>query len=184
MAEQLVFNFDEIWKPIPGYEGYEASNQGRVRSVDRQIWCGTHWRRYKGRILRPTPNERGYGMVHVGENRQIHALVMLAFVGPCPKGMQVCHYHGDPTNNRLGNLRYDTPKGNHADTIRHGRTTRGSKHKGAKLTVEQVRAIRLSDASSRVLAAVYGVSDSTIQFIKARKRWAWVIDDDENPDQT
>ena len=25
---------DEIWKAIPGYEGYEASNTGKVRSLN------------------------------------------------------------------------------------------------------------------------------------------------------
>ena len=31
-------DMEEIWKDIPGYEGlYEASNLGRVRSIDRII---------------------------------------------------------------------------------------------------------------------------------------------------
>ena len=27
----------EIWKPIPGHDGYEVSDHGRVRSIDRVI---------------------------------------------------------------------------------------------------------------------------------------------------
>jgi hypothetical protein len=38
-VETLPSNPGEIWKPIPGFDGYDASNQGRIRSVDRLIRC-------------------------------------------------------------------------------------------------------------------------------------------------
>jgi hypothetical protein len=44
----------------------------------------------------------------------------MGFVGPAPEGMEGCHYNGDPTDNRLENLRWDTRKANVADAIRHG----------------------------------------------------------------
>jgi hypothetical protein len=50
----------------------------------------------------------------------VHRLVMLAFVGPCPDGLNVCHNDGVATNNVLGNLRYDTPSSNSQDRVRHG----------------------------------------------------------------
>jgi HNH endonuclease len=51
--------------------------------------------------------------------RTVHTLVLQAFVGPCPAGMEACHYDGDKANNKLGNLRWDTKRANELDAIRH-----------------------------------------------------------------
>ena len=124
----------ETWKTIPGYEGqYEVSDQGRVRSLDRIVHQrGRASRLFPGRILRPNLVGKGYdsgGGYHAltlcpepGARRRayIHRLVMAAFVGPCPPGMEVCHEDGDPRNNALYNLRYDTPSANNMDKWRHG----------------------------------------------------------------
>lgn len=40
-------------------------------------------------------------------------------MGPCPDGLEVCHYDGNGENNRLDNLRYDTRAANHKDAKRH-----------------------------------------------------------------
>lgn len=186
MAEQLVFVFDEVWKPIPGYEGFnEASDQGRIRSVDRQLWCSNGWRHWTGRILRPaTANSYGHKCVVIGRGDYwlVHQLVMLTFVGPCPDGKQVCHNNSVPSDNRLINLRYDTPKGNTADAIALGSFPRGEKHKGAKLTESDVLAIRASTEGGYVLAARYGVNYRHIWAIQRRKVWGW-LQDAEDTDQ-
>lgn len=118
----------EDWRPIPGWEGYyEVSNFGRVRSVDRWVDYTDGRRRFiEGQIRRPKPNAKG-GHLLVGLNRDnhktmrcVHALVMFAFVGPRPEGMGVCHNNGDPTDNRLPNLRYDTKSANMQDSVLHG----------------------------------------------------------------
>ncbi len=73
---------------------------------------------------------------------RVHRVVMEAFVGPCPDGMEVCHGDGDPMNARLDNLRYDTRKANHADKKRHGTSNSGSRHGNSKLTEDQVLRMR------------------------------------------
>lgn len=50
----------------------------------------------------------------------VHRMVLEAFVGPCPDGMQGCHWNGEPADNRVENLRWDTPRSNMADKLRHG----------------------------------------------------------------
>ena len=113
----------EIWREIPGYLGYEASSEGRVRSVDRMDTAG---RRVKGRVLRPGVLQNGRLQVvlcgpHGKKQIKVHQAVALAFHGPCPDGMEVRHWPDrDVTNNRPENLIYGTKVENHQDSVAHG----------------------------------------------------------------
>ncbi len=114
----------ERWLPVVGYEGiYEVSDQGRVRSLDRIDTRG-HARREK--VLRPRKTTRDHLAValyadSVRTDFQVHRLVLEAFVGPRPAGMEGCHWNDIPTDNRLENLRWDTRSANVADSVRNGR---------------------------------------------------------------
>ena len=102
----------------------------------------------------------------------MHRLVMLAFVGPCPDGMEVCHKDGVSTNSLLSNLRYDTHVGNYVDAIRHGTMGRGV---GVKLTREQVEKIReeysCGGVTQRRLGELYGVYHATVGEIVRGEIW-------------
>lgn len=120
----------ENWKPVVGYEElYEVSDQGRVRSVDREVETsyqhGPVVKKYKGRVLRPSADKDGYLRVYLSwkgqvSTRFVHRLVLEAFRGTCPPGHQACHYDDEPTNNRLENLRWDTNSANNLDMVRNG----------------------------------------------------------------
>ena len=163
----------EVWKDIPGYEGrYQVSDHGNVRSVDREVTCISASgiatvRRVPGRTLKPYINKyggRGHLFVSLGKYtvpQPVHQLVLLAFVGPCPEGMEVCHGDGDPTNNRLDNLRYDTRSENIMDIYRVG-------GKVKKLTLEDIREITRLLArgiSGASIARQYDVTRTTISKI-------------------
>lgn len=113
----------EEWRAIPGYEGiYEVSDLGRVRSLDRQSTAG---RSLRGRIRAAAKDKGGYLRVPLHHGRAVrytgaHRLVLEAFVGPCPPGMEACHNDGDPSNNALSNLRWDTKSANMLDKLLHG----------------------------------------------------------------
>lgn len=113
----------EEWRTIPGHEGYQVSSLGRVRGVDRLVPTSYgSVRRQRGVLLRQEIYGPGYRRVGLAQRTsQVHALVLLAFVGPRPDGLQACHNDGDPGNNRVDNLRWDTPSSNIQDLIRHGR---------------------------------------------------------------
>lgn len=114
----------EEWKDIPGYEGmYAVSNLGRVKSLPRTTEKGRKW---AGGLMTGSPNKNGHLQVGLYKNKRtkypsIHSLVMIAFVGPrqSPE-IDICHWDGDPANNRLDNLRYDTKTANRLDDIRNG----------------------------------------------------------------
>lgn len=124
----------ERWLPIPGWEDfYEVSDSGRVRGVDRVVVDRLgRPRRLRGRVLKPVPDAAGYLRVPVSREgvvrmRPIHQLVMEAFAGPCPAGLEVCHNDGDPADNVFTNLRYDTRSANQRDIVKHGRHRNASK---------------------------------------------------------
>lgn len=117
----------ERWLPLPGYDGYEVSSFGRVRSLDRLVpHKDGRVRRQRGKILKGGVNR--YGRRHVtlcaGErynSKTIAPLVLETFVGPRPDGMECCHNDGNPLNDRLENLRWDTKSANQLDQVLHGR---------------------------------------------------------------
>lgn len=117
---------EETWKPTC-YRGYEVSNFGRVRSIDRiVIDVRGRLRRHKGRVRVPQVDDKGYESVNLSlggpdvRRCMVHQLVAEAFIGPRPDGMWVCHNDGNSRNNTPGNLRYDIPEENARDTVRHG----------------------------------------------------------------
>ena len=109
----------------------------------------------------------------------IHNLVLLAFVGPCPKGQTACHNNGVPKDNRLSNLRWDTVSNNMKDKVRHGTQTRGESHPITKLTEDSVKEIRDLYAtkwySQSDLADRFGVSRGTIESIVQGKIWKHLL---------
>ena len=177
----------EAFKPIPGFPWYEVSDHGTVRSIDRSYSLrgkggSVYTRTNKGKVLAPARiknNERSntyYCKVALGKGNQrsVHALVMLAFVGP-PNGLWINHKDGDGTNNHLSNLEYCTPKQNMEHAVRTGLA---APPPGAgKLTADDVRAIKnrihQGECGSDI-ASDYGVTQTLIGSIKAGRCWAWV----------
>ena len=117
----------EVWKPVVGYEGlYEVSDQGRVRSLDRTIKSAKGFYNLNGKLLKPRKGSGGYYLVSFYNSgncshKRIHVVVLEAFAGNRPSPQHdACHNDGDPANNALVNLRWDTRKENHKDLVRHG----------------------------------------------------------------
>lgn len=135
----------EQWRPIPGYEGsYEVSDQGRVRSLDRLIIYSNGDRHHtKGRIKSASDNGNGYLTVTLSRHnsdvrRYIHRLVLEAFVGPAPEGMEACHENAKRYDNRLSNLRWDTKIENSKDIVTAGNSPANWTHckRGHEFTPE------------------------------------------------
>lgn len=171
---------DERWLPVVGYEGvYEVSDQGRVRRIAKSRGAVV------GRILRASRAVRGgYLMVQLqglaaGKARQlcpIHRLVLTAFSGPPPPGMECRHLNGDCTDNRPENLRWGTRKENIHDNIRNGTFSRGESQPGSKLTAEKVGRIKtmLGAATYEEIGREFGVSRALVSKIARGKSWPHV----------
>lgn len=155
----------EEWRAVPGFLGYEVSSIGHVRSYIPSL-------QYKGefpRMLNPY-YRKGYPFVALKRDgkyhgKAVHVLVALAFIGEKPFGYHTCHNDGDPTNNVVSNLRYDTPVNNTADRKKHGTYLEGELCARALFTNEQAEKIRISHSQGRSLSELvdqYSVSRNTI----------------------
>jgi hypothetical protein len=182
----------EIWKAIPGYEHYQASNLGQIKSVTHYVQrkdCKGVLRPYfpKGKILKPYENQKYY-YVWLSKNGdkkifKVHHLILLTFLGPRPQNMLGCHNNGNSLDNRIENLRWDTASSNVLDTIKHGnhkfvpKSEKGSKNPSSKLKEEDILCIRSVTAYRGYLpkmAKKYNVSISCIWSIVNRKHWAHI----------
>ena len=178
LAARVASLGDESWKPVVGYEGiYEVSSLGRVRSLDRVDSIG---RPRSGKVL-SSCRGGAYPSVCLCDgskaNRRVHTLVLEAFVGPRPQGHEACHNDGNPINNRLENLRWDTKSANQVDRLAHGTHNRGSRHSMSKLTEEEVCAVRSligKGLTQAEIGTLFGVSEATVSCIKSGHRWAWL----------
>ena len=89
--------------------------------------------------------------------------------------MECCHNDGNPLNNELSNLRWDTHTSNLNDKLRHGTDLRGERAPRSKLTeaqaLEAIRLIQLGE-KHKSIGMRFGVSRSSIQMLATGKTWA------------
>lgn len=110
---------EEVWKDVPGFEGnYQASNLGRVRSLDKVVNCSKGVRVKKGKILTHSITKYGYHRVVLYDNSikrhilLVSRIIYETFVGPIPEGMQVNHIDENKNNNNRLNLNLLSAKDN------------------------------------------------------------------------
>lgn len=173
----------EVWRPIPGHTGYEASSLGRVRSVDRVIMRrnrASPGRRYpvalRGTVLALGVDRDGYNTVTLGgSGSTVHVgrLVAAAFHGAPQQGVHADHINRDRSDDSVGNVRWLDQEANRAARV----FARGEAHGAAVLSAGQVQAIRDRVAAGEPYAAVadaFGVSRSNVGMIATRRTWAHV----------
>ncbi len=129
---------EEIWKPIPNYEGsYEVSNKGRIRSLN------------KGIILKPYVQNNGYYVIRLHKNgvcvgKTVHRIVASTFIDNPLSLPEVNHKDGIKTNNDVQNLEWCTREQNVAHALTLG--TYGKR----RWTEEQRREV--AERQSRLLS--------------------------------
>lgn len=164
---------NEVWLSIPEHPGYEVSDNGRVRSLDRvTVRCGVPVRR-KGRVLKPQGSFKTYYRVSLGYPQSqflIHRIVAEAFVGNPDNKPFVNHKDGNRLNNEARNLEWVTQQENMQHAYATGligelRPVRGSANTNSKLSKEECAAIKqLSEQGvpQRAIARQFDVSQRTV----------------------
>ena len=163
----------EEWRKIEGWDGYEVSSFGQVRS-----WkvCRRSPLDALPRPVAPWVLPNGYHQVKLKDkgrkcNMYVHRAVMTAFVGPCPEGNEVAHWDGNKGNNKLENLRYATPVENAVDMLRHGNRQMGEKHYSTKVTTEQAAEVLAFVGTHADAARHFGISYPTVYSIRVGTHW-------------
>ena len=125
----------EEWRTIPGWENYQVSNAGRVKSIH-------------GNIIKQREDRTGYLRVNLRRGRKkqktirTHRLVALAWLGepPTPEH-QVDHKNGDRQDNRVENLEYVTRRENYMRMAQNqGRFALADKFEQLELRVAKLEA--------------------------------------------
>lgn len=174
-----------LFSVIPGHERYAASSDGR-------IWTSHLKGRYRDTIrsqwkeMVPSDIGKGYMSVRLKDddgklrNYKVHSLILLTFVGPCPQGMEACHFPDRrPSNNALDNLRWDTKSSNAGDKYAHGTMPIGNNAPGAVLTESNVAKLRLlhqQGVGVKASARVFGISNTTARKAMLGETWKCVAD--------
>lgn len=116
----------ETWKDHPDYPVIQVSDTGRVYRKPRTVIRGHDTYTLSGRVAAlNTGSKTGHLKVGIRmggryHHAWVHRLVLEAFVGPCPPGMETRHLNGNPKDNRLENLAWGSATENAQDTKDHG----------------------------------------------------------------
>jgi hypothetical protein len=162
----------EVWKPIPEFEDYQVSSNGRVK-----ITANSATR--KERILKPLIQNRGYYRVALWKDnkpyfRSIHRLVAQAFITYMNHKPQVNHIDGDKSNNHFTNLEWCTAQENMEHSVINRISACGERNGKSKLKATDIPLIRERlNNKERVIdiASDYNVSGATIYDIKNKRTW-------------
>ena len=114
---------NEEWRDIPNVPNYQASNAGRIRSLDRMVRCKGGFRLHSGRVLTPfRATKTGYLQVAIALKKvSAHRLIAAAWCDGFFPGAWVDHINGVRDDNRPSNLRWVTAGENSKHSYALGR---------------------------------------------------------------
>jgi hypothetical protein len=154
-----------IWKNINGFESYQVSDCGKIRSNG---------------VIRSKKNCRaGYVNAHLYKNGKrksigVHRIVYETFIGPLKKGMSINHKDGNKENNTVKNLEQVTPIQNTRHGIDNGLIkVKGAENGMAKIKerdVLEIRSLRGKLPQSKI-AEAFKISQKQVCDIQLKKRW-------------
>lgn len=123
---------EEIWKPIPGFEGlYEASSWGRIKDVKKNYVSKVDFTSNRHKLVTLT---RGFEV----NSYFVHRLVAETFI-PNPEGLPIVnHIDGIKCHNNIENLEWVNHQQNTEHALMMGLRKKGFKDgKGNNGSVEE-----------------------------------------------
>lgn len=166
-------------KPIPGYDGYFATECGQIFSAKSNSFLKHNFHNFGYPVVCLYIGGKGK---YKTKSVAVHRLVLLAYRGES-HGLVCAHLDGNPKNNNLSNLKWVTQKENLGHMVKHGTSARGEKNGNSKFTLEDVISIRASFRSDgkkrtniKLLAEKYQTNIERIRRIVRGLDWAWFQD--------
>jgi len=120
-------------------------------------------------------NLLGYGMFSINnKNDHAHRVSYKLYVGPIPKGLNVCHTCDNRWCVNPDHLFLGTAYDNVMDKVNKGRCPSGENHKNSKLNYSKVKEIRemySNGYKQNHIAKFFSISTATINQIVSNKTW-------------
>ena len=164
----------EEWRSVPGYDRYEVSTFGRIRSIDFVDSIG---RKHTGKMLRQSTDGKGnylYVTLTVSGMRRkeaVHRIVASAFIGNTEGYNEINHIDEDKKNNAVWNLEWCSRSYNNGYAGRRN----GEGNPSAKLKEHEARYIKEHpEEGTTALSKKFGISPAQTSAIIHGTRWAWL----------
>lgn len=158
---------------------------GRVRNVQRWVKSKGPGKKLLPVVVRKLQlNRYGYPVACLNGKakpvlKSVHRMVVEAFIGPIPDGMQVNHKDGNKQNNHLDNLEVCTGSENQIHRHRVLGQHIGERHPLSRLKESDVHRIRLmirNGIDDQKIANAHCVNRSTVRNIRIGKIWSWLTE--------
>lgn len=160
---------NEIWKDIKGYDGYQISNTGKVKSLAKQRITSIAVKWYREKLLYIGIGTHGYKCINIRMGGLqspllIHRLIAMAFIPNPENKPQVNHINGVKTDNRIENLEWCTCIENARHAVRTGLFCINQDHlktiqdKGKKIVLNLLTGIFYDSAKEACSVTNYSLS--------------------------
>jgi len=167
----------EIWKPISGFDDYEVSDHGRVKSYAGSRSEIGRMFNVHGRILSCTTTPRGYLGVSISKGgrayfKRVHRLVLETFVDSPSVTDGICHHKdGNKLNNHLSNLEWS----NHSKNVLASSKRGGEYHSKLKEgEIWLIKRLLKNNINGRNICKMFRISESLVSKIKTDQAWKHV----------
>lgn len=174
-----------VWKDIIGFEGYQVSDAGGLRCLDKDVFNKANgtFSSLKGKCLKQDTSQKHYAQIGLWRDGKckkflVHRLVAIHFIPNPHNYPEVNHIDHDKTNNNATNLEWVTRKRNAELAKEMGKYSnfkKGSAKVNSKLTESVVLHIRQKTLRNIDYCKLYGVKPPTVTMIqKCKNRWSHV----------
>ncbi len=162
-------------KPVKNFEGLYSIDQNghlysHVNSKTKKLVGSKDSKGYRRAVLKTLDGKKAW--------KYLHRLTCEAYIPNPENKSQVNHINNDPSDNRISNLEWATPKENTQHCLKQGRSNRafGSRQSSAKLTEKDIpqirRLIEQKLYTQNQIADFYGVHNCAITYIKQGICWS------------
>lgn len=168
---------EEIWRSC--VVGYEVSNLGNVRGIDRMVEASKGMSFIQGETISGWIDKYGYNIANLSINGndihcRVHRLVAISFINNPEDKPEVNHIDADKLNNKVNNLEWATRDENIAHAVALGLFEVGEDRYNSKLTdldVECIKFMLENNDSATIICELFNAHRSTVRDIRIGKNW-------------